>query len=454
MRLRQLVVVGTVVCGLVGAAAAEGDASWDGRYEHTSGGGNEKCPDAVTVVVSGGTFSFPWNVRLTDRVYRVGTIAGSVRPSGFAVFKATLVDPLPRETQAALEDAGDTVEMLQTLASGMELVFSASGGRGFELTSGMCYASWSSGAAQPGKHGVAGKPAKAAGKPVKPPPPLGAGAPKWDATYGTVEHVTDAWWCPNYDGFGSVVVKKGRFSLPWHVDGVDGHGRDWGEITLGQIVGSIAASGAVKLRPWFAVSELPPELVDGRDAKEATLAYVKAHTPTMTFTTVAGRRHTHLAFGKACSYDLEVWDPVASKKQQLRSGGAAGSGRTASSSRSSTSSTDRSGGGSTSRSSHRDDNTASRAPARKGKANGAECDYASECASDHCNFNKCVSGDSTNKALGNGMACDYASECASDHCFFNKCSSGDDNKKDLGAGADCDFPSDCASGECNFHKCE
>src|SRR5690349_7430103 len=71
------------------------------------------------------------------------------------------------------------------------------------------------------------------------------------------------------------------------------------------------------------------------------------------------------------------WD---AKKQGLA--GAAGNGKTAS---------------------KRDDHTASRAPARKGEANGAPCDFDSECASGRCNFNTCVSGDSSNKALGNGM---------------------------------------------------
>ena len=432
------------MCGLAGAAVAEGDASWDGHYEHTNRGGDEKCPDPVPVVVSGGAFSFAWNVRLGDRVYHVGTIAGSVRPSGLAVFKATVFSPLAHDTQAALEDAGDTVEELTAFAGEMSIAFSANGDRPIDLESGMCYSRWSGGAA-------VGKPAKAAARPSKPPPLLAAGSPKWDATYGTLGHDTDAWWCPKYDGFARLVVKKGRFSLPWHVDAIDGRGHDWGgEIALGQIDGSIAASGAVKLRPRFAVSELPPELVGGRDAKEATLAYVKAHAPTMKLTTVSGTRHMHLAFGKACSYDLEVWDPVATKMNKL-------SGiphKPASSSQ----------GTGTSRRGNHDGATASHPasppppppppPPKKGKANGAECSYDSECASDHCLFDKCSSGDSSKKALGNGMACDYNSECASDRCYFNKCSSGDSSKKDFGTGTACEFSSDCASGECTFNKCE
>src|SRR3569623_1161571 len=102
MTARRLVMVGIVLGGFAGVAGAEGNVNWDGRYEPGSSGGTEKCPAASeAVVVSGGRFSFPWNVKL-DRTYRIGTIAGSVRPSGRAVFKATVADPLPADARVAL----------------------------------------------------------------------------------------------------------------------------------------------------------------------------------------------------------------------------------------------------------------------------------------------------------------------------------------------------------------
>src|SRR3569623_3339737 len=133
MTARRLVMVGIVLGGFAGVAGAEGNVNWDGRYEPGSSGGTEKCPAASeAVVVSGGRFSFSWNVKL-DRTYRIGTIAGSVRPSGLAVFKATVADPLPADARAALAEAGDTVEPQQPVASEMKIVFSANGGRGLQL---------------------------------------------------------------------------------------------------------------------------------------------------------------------------------------------------------------------------------------------------------------------------------------------------------------------------------
>ena len=182
------------------------------------------------------------------------------------------------------------------------------------------------------------------------------------------------------------MVKTGRFSIPWSVDAVDGRGRDYGEVALGQIDGSIAASGTVVLRTWFSVHELPPELADGRKPSEATLAYVRALAPTMTFTAKGGARRAHLAFGKQCQYDIEDAVTIARKK-----------------------------GRSTSTSSTRSDKPRPKA------GNGMECSSDYDCASNDCEDDRCTNGDSDDPELANDAACTEDSDCASGDCVEGIC---------------------------------
>jgi len=426
-------VVSVLVLG-VATAHAGGDTNWDGTYEKASGGGYAYCPDATApVTVSGGKFSIPWNAKLS-KTFRIGTIEGSVRPSGLAVFKATLSDPMPADAKAALESDGDKLEELQRIASEMKLSFSGHGGREIRLSAGMCYASWSSG---PAPADAAKPKSTKSASAVKAPPPVAAGSRDWDTTYKVVNHYGEGWWCPEADAFEKIAVTNGRVAIPWQIES-----RSYGAIAIGEIDGTIAANGSVKLRPWSSVSELPPELAEGRPAKEATLSFVTAVPPKMTFSRSGGVRVAQLSFGKTCEYGFASGDTVAEKKAPPAGSGSSSS--KGSSSKTSSTST----GTSPSKSSP----PPPPAP-KKGKGNGAECTYASECASDHCNYGKCTSGDSSRKALGNGMECTYDSDCASNECTYHKCASKD-GKKNLASGAECVYGSDCASGECLYHKCE
>jgi hypothetical protein len=416
-------------------AHGDGDANWDGTYERASGGGYAFCPDATApVVVTNGKFSIPWMAKL-PKLVRLGTIEGSVRPSGLAVFKATITEPMPADVKAALDGDGDNVEDVKALAGEMKLSFGGHGGRTINLSAGTCYASWTSGPAK----------AKQDGGAAKRPSPVAAGSPSWDTSYQMTSHSAASWWCPRADAFETVTVTKGRVSIPWRAES-----RDYGDIELGQIDGSIAASGSVKLRPWMAVSELPPELAAGRPDKEATLSFVTAIAPKMTFFRHGGVRGAHLAFGKTCEYELESDDRVVEKKT------AAPSAPPAKTTSSPPATSSKSSGGSSSGSTRTTSSPPSRPPPppapKKGKGNGAECTYSSDCASDHCDFHKCTSGGSA-KALGNGMACDFSSDCASGECTFHKCASRG-SKKDLASGADCVYSSDCASGSCTYKKCQ
>ena len=295
--MRRVALIAVIVCGLASVAAGDGDATWDGSYERAKRDGNEMCPvGSEPIVVSGGKFSIPWNLEVNHKRFHVGQITASVRPSGFVEgLEPKLIDPVSADALAELAPLGYTALGLRNIAGALKVkLTSKDDKRHLELRGGMCEMEW----AAPLRREKVVKPAE-----VKAPPPLAAGAAKWDATFKNISGFRQDWRCPL--DFANVVVKQGRFSLPWRVDARDHDGNDWGPMALGQIDGSIAANGKVKLRPWFSVSELPPEVAAGLDKKEATLEYVSGLVPTMTFTTSSGSRTSKLAFGKSCEYEFE-----------------------------------------------------------------------------------------------------------------------------------------------------
>jgi hypothetical protein len=84
--------------------------------------------------------------------------------------------------------------------------------------------------------------------------------------------------------------------MPYTVSARSGRGVAYGDMTLSQLDGSIAADGKVTLCPWFSVSELPPEITDGRKPSEASLDYLRAFASTlaMTFTANGDARYAKL----------------------------------------------------------------------------------------------------------------------------------------------------------------
>jgi len=446
MSLARLAISAFVLtCAWRGVAIADGDAKWDGTYATDAGGGSELCPEAsASVVVSSGTFSIVWNIKAGDRLVRVGRLDGAVRETGFVVVKATLFDPLASTTRTALADMGDTPDELRTIGGEMKIVFTSDDtARTINLTSGNCYARWVAAGGEK-KTTTATSSAKSTKSVVKAPPALAAGSPKWDSTYVLNTDSANDWRCPDADAFKQLIVKKGRFSFPWRIEAND---ERFGKVAIGQVDGSISASGAVKLRSWFTVTELPPELADGHN--EATLAHVRTLVPTMKFAYTNGARQTKLSFGKLCAYELEDAESRARKNTY----GTANNNRDGSkrvfdkTSGSSSNSVRRSGDGVSS-----SGTTSSSSKPPKGLANGAACTYGSDCASGECDYSKCVSSGSKQE-LGNGMACTYSSDCASGNCEYGKCASRG-SKKDLSSGAECTYSSDCASGECTYGKCE
>jgi hypothetical protein len=334
-----------VLCALGRVVAADADVNWDGTYAVGDAGGGELCPHSVehsSMVVANSTFSIVWNIRSSDdRLIRVGTIDGSVRPSGFATVKATLLQPMPAAAMAALKQMDDDVDKLKAIANDVHIVFQSHHDRTIELTAGGdCSLGWHAEEAAKGA-----KPQKQEQGTKSKPPALTAGSAKWDMTYVNTSGSSQDWRCPKID-FKDLVVSKGRFSFPYVIEARDGHGHDYGDVTLGQIDGSIAANGKVTLRTWFSVTELPPEIADSRKADKVILDYVRAFIPTMTFSTHGAARLGDMTYGNdACEIQFE-------SKSTFKQG-------------------------------------RSVAPSRKGNADGATCSRDSECKSDNCTSGHC-----------------------------------------------------------------
>jgi hypothetical protein len=95
----------------------------------------------------------------------------------------------------------------------------------------------------------------------------------------------------------TLVVSKGRFSIPYRVQA-----GDVGPISLGQIEGSIDVGGKATLRIRFSGDSLPGDLVSTLPAREATLDYVRAFALTMTFSANGRDYDARLSSGTSCEH--------------------------------------------------------------------------------------------------------------------------------------------------------
>jgi len=413
-----------VACALCRIAWADGDTAWDGTYTNNDEGPTYLCPHPLSVAVRNGAYSFAWTINTgDDKPIRVGTISGSVRASGLASTKATLLDPLPADALAALKQIDEPVDKLTSAASTMTIAFDKTVvHRALHLSDVTCSADWVNDAPAPvapttaKRDTVTAKPTKK----LKPPPPLPAGAPKWDTVYVPTSSSSQDWRCPKQE-FKELVVSKGRFTIPYTVDANSGHGVTYGETTLGQIDGSIAATGKVTLRTSFSVSELPPEITDGREPSKSTLDYVRAFGLKMTFSTNGNERHASLSAGNDCEILLEsksTFKPAhlatsaktkpAKPEQPKPTQGArsSDSGKKANVGRASA------------------DDEDSRKPAKpqlpeSGRHIGEECSRNEQCVSNWCIGDHCEH--KTNSRLPKGEHCDADNQCVSDHCYDSTC---------------------------------
>jgi len=436
--MRKLLAL-VVACALGRIAWADGDTPWDGTYinDDDDDGPTYLCPHPLSVDVRNGAYSFAWTINTgNDKPIRVGTISGSVRASGLASTKATLLDPLPADALAALRQLDERVDKLRSAAASMTVAFDKNvRQRSLHLSDVNCSADWVNDGPAPAAPAVKGDTvtAKVGGKlgptkKLKPPPPLPAGAPKWDTVYVPTSSSSEDWRCPRQE-FKALVVSKGRFTIPYTVDARSGRGATYGATTLGQIDGSIAVTGKVALRTWFSVSELPPEITDGREPSESTLDYVRAFGLEMTFSTNGNERHARLSAGDDCEILLEsksTFKPARPKRSRLE---ATTSTKPATpekrkpkqGARSDDSDYGRQGANVDRASAANDD---SRKPAKtqlpdSGRHIGEECSRNDQCVSNWCTGDHCTH--KTNSRLPKGEHCDADNQCLSDHCYDSTC---------------------------------
>ncbi len=317
-----------VVALLAGVASADPVVpDWNGTYKNDGGnGGGELCPhtEGAPLTIVNNAFSIDWKIHGPDNsLIHVGTLEGTVRPSGMTTVTAKLVEPMSRKLVAILEQMQDSPEKLRALAKDSHANFTyVDDSHRREMTlasSGDCTTTWLS-TAKVSTKAVAITPTPAPALKVS---PLPAGSSAWDQTYLRQGGLINDWRCPAAgDVREHTRVSKGRFSFPYQIQAWDGHGHSLGFVTLGQVDGSIAANGTVKLRTTLSIDALPPELTSGK--ADATLDSVREYmaTGTMKFTRDTKNKkemYAELEFGPQCIYyfqDLGTFVPGHSGTQE------------------------------------------------------------------------------------------------------------------------------------------
>jgi hypothetical protein len=147
------------------------------------------------------------------------------------------------------------------------------------------------------------------------------GSPKWDTSYVGRSGFSQDWRCPR--NLGTIVVSRGKFSIPWRLSTDDASGDNSEDLTVGSLDGVIAADGTTTLRSRFTIDTLPPEVTRlVRLSGAAAMAALRTAVPSMKFVLDVGKmnpsgqgRRAALNFGKGCEYTLEAKDY---KPQQFR----------------------------------------------------------------------------------------------------------------------------------------
>jgi len=389
-------------------ARADDRSRWDGTYTHDSRSGDELCPyKSPDVVVKNGEFSIVWNVRAGDaRPIQVGVIHGTVRPSGMVIVDAKVFNPMRADSRAVVEEMGDSVDELKKLAADFSIRFEARDIRTMSLSSpAACSGHWNGTAPTDKDAGTAKVITDAK---VKPAPALAAGSSTWDAIYVHTGSYSTDWRC--LKAVDKLTVKQGRFSIPWRLDARNGRGESFGEMVIGSLDGSIPATGKTKLRTWFSVNELPPEIAAGR-TPAATLDTVRALAPTMTFATEGSSRKARLTFGDTC--ELLFAAMSAPSTAHVSSSGPLKKPATTAPKVSVPSKP-------SAPSKPSKPSAPSKPPPRPaGKKNGAECTLSSDCASHNCDDDRC-SG-TFDREYAEGMECEENNDCASEDCDQGEC---------------------------------
>ena len=128
--MHRLLLASCLAIGLIQAAHAApaekpSDAKathaspWDGRYILQSATGGDLCPSVVVMplVVSGGTFSFPWRLQVSTLV-KVGTIDGVIARNGKVSTTVKLDHPYPDAVASLSPQELDKVKTVPIAFSG------------------------------------------------------------------------------------------------------------------------------------------------------------------------------------------------------------------------------------------------------------------------------------------------------------------------------------------------
>ena len=307
------------------------------------------------VTVTNGHFSIPWEVSIRDKPVTIAHIEGTVRPSGLAMATVAFVDPLPPQFVKAMQADNDSIDDLrkepikvkfQSFHDGREIAFytekwqchatwkedreslqAAAEGGTVNCSSGpYAVALWSDkrayGVGDYARVSVAGQPIRLyrcvdgcpAGQDplvaleiheVQPWAFVGAcagqkapdaklpakGSAKWDSTYGLGIVYTQDWRCPIIEKSKQLVVKDGKFSLPWYLSTDLSDGQKYESMEIGHLDGVIADDGKVTLRYTWTVDKLPPEVLEATkyDKGHQTLEYINTLKGEMSFTSSSGK---------------------------------------------------------------------------------------------------------------------------------------------------------------------
>lgn len=335
------------------------------------------------VTVKNGTFSLPWQVKVHDRPVTIGRIDGTVRPSGLATATVVFVDPLPAPFVQAMRDDNDSIDELrkepvkvkfQSFHDGREIAVyferwschtwwkedraslqAAVEGGTVNCSSGpYAVALWTNKREfAPGDYtrfSVPGQPirlyrcvdgckpgedpatlqevhevqkwafiAACAGQKAPDTPLPAKGSPKWDATYGLGIFYTSDWRCPVDRGVKQLVVKNGRFSMPWLLSTDLSDGQKYEDMAIGHIDGVIGDDGKVTLRYVWTVDKLPPEVLEAikYDKGHGTLEYINTLKGDMKFTSNSGKMNPN---GQGLSAKLTFNNDTTCEYNYLGSG--------------------------------------------------------------------------------------------------------------------------------------
>ncbi len=309
----------------------------------------------VDVTVKDGKFSIPWQVKVRDRPVTIGNIEGTVRPSGLATATVAFLDPLPAPFVQVMRDDNESIDALRkepvqvkfrSFHDGREIdvyferwncktwwkedrasLQAAADGGVVNCNKGpYMVALWTDkreygvgdyarltvpgqlirvyrcvDGCKPGENPLVHQEVHevqkwafvgaCAGQQSPDTPLPTKGSSKWDGTYFRGTNYTQDWRCPTAEALKKLVIKDGKFSLPWFLSTDLADGQKYEDVQIGHFDGVVADDGKVTFRYVWTVDKLPPEVLEAvkYDKGHATLEYISTLTAEMQFVADRGK---------------------------------------------------------------------------------------------------------------------------------------------------------------------